>query len=257
MPHNIGYANPPKLNGFSEDSHSFPSNNVRPKEVPCLDDACSLVEAEETISEPGSLSSHGPDPDDENVICKEDRCQGDLNAAFKNPITNMAGHSEASKEFGVTSKIESQILTQKQGKPDSTVTLSTSNGSLVVPDSISKPKILLVEDNKVNVIVTQSMMRQLGHAIDVNNGVEAVRAVQSNNYDLILMDVCMPVMDDLQATRLIRSFEEAGNWDAAAKAGIEQLVPSSNLLQDGLGSLLPAKQIPIIVVSSSTFNLSN
>ncbi|GKV03068.1 hypothetical protein SLEP1_g15436 [Rubroshorea leprosula] len=71
MPHNIGYANPPKLNGFSEDSYSFPSNNVRPKEVPCLEDACSVVEAAETFSEPGSLSSHSPDPDDENVTQKQ------------------------------------------------------------------------------------------------------------------------------------------------------------------------------------------
>ncbi|GLT47975.1 hypothetical protein SLA2020_216220 [Shorea laevis] len=257
MPHNIGYANPPKLNGFSEDSHSFPSNNVRPKEVPCLEDACSVVEAAETFSEPGSLSSHSPDPDDENVICGENHWQGDSNAAFKNPITNMSGHSEASKEFGVTSKIESQILTQKQGKPDSTVTRSTSNGSLVLPDSISKPKILLVEDNKVNVMVTQSMMKQLGHAIDVvNNGVEAVRAVQGNNYDLILMDVCMPVMDGLQATRLIRSFEDAGNWDAAAKAGIEQLVPSSNLLQNDQGSVLPTKRIPIIAMTANALSES-
>ncbi|GKV03079.1 hypothetical protein SLEP1_g15447 [Rubroshorea leprosula] len=51
-------------------------------------------------------------------------------------------------------------------------------------------------------------------------------------------DVCM-------ATRLI-SFEEAGNWDAAARAGIEQLVPSSDLLQNGQGSVLPTKRIPII-----------
>ncbi|GLT85182.1 hypothetical protein SLE2022_033780 [Rubroshorea leprosula] len=87
MPHNISYANPPKLNGFSEDSYSFPSNNVIPKEVPCLEDACSVVEAAETFSEPGSLSSDSPDPDDENVICRENHCQGDSNAAFKNPIT--------------------------------------------------------------------------------------------------------------------------------------------------------------------------
>ncbi|GKV03073.1 hypothetical protein SLEP1_g15441 [Rubroshorea leprosula] len=188
----------------------FPSTHLGQKEVTCLEDDCSVVEAAETFSEPGSLSSHSPDPDDEN------------------------------------------------GNPDSTVIRSTSNGSLVVPDSISKPKILLVEDNKVNVMVTQSMMKQLGDTIDVvNNGVEAVRTVQSSNYDLILMDVCMPVMDGLQSTRLIRSFEEAGNWDAAAKAGIEQLLSSSNLLQNGEGSVLPTERIPIIAVSSSTCNLSN
>ncbi|CAL5335516.1 unnamed protein product [Camellia sinensis] len=57
-----------------------------------------------------------------------------------------------------------------------------------IPKSMFKPKILLVEDNKINVMVTQSMMKQLGHTIDVvNNGVEAICAVQSYTYDLVLM----------------------------------------------------------------------
>jgi CheY-like chemotaxis protein len=61
----------------------------------------------------------------------------------------------------------------------------------------------------------------------------------------------MPVMDGLQATRLIRSFEETGNWDAAVKAGIDQTVLSLDSLQNGLGSTPSAKQIPIIAVSTS------
>jgi hypothetical protein len=52
----------------------------------------------------------------------------------------------------------------------------------------NKAKILLVEDNKVNIIVAKSMLEQLGHAIDiVNNGMQAIRAVQQHQYDLILM----------------------------------------------------------------------
>eukprot|EP01018_Ginkgo_biloba_P007093 Gb_39124 [translate_table: standard] len=52
----------------------------------------------------------------------------------------------------------------------------------------SQPRVLLVEDNKVNVMVTRSMMKRLGHSLDVvSNGKEAVQAVQRSNYDLILM----------------------------------------------------------------------
>lgn len=59
----------------------------------------------------------------------------------------------------------------------------------------------------------------------------------------------MPVMDGLQATRIIRSFEETGNWNAALEAGIEQPELSPNTLQNG--HLPCGKRIPIIAVSIS------
>lgn len=56
----------------------------------------------------------------------------------------------------------------------------------------------------------------------------------------------MPVMNGLQATKLIRSFEETGNWDAARKAGIEQNLPDL----DYECSEPSTKRIPIIAVSN-------
>ncbi|XP_020591861.1 probable histidine kinase 1 [Phalaenopsis equestris] len=92
----------------------------------------------------------------------------------------------------------------------------TSNGSSKFPSTCSQPMILLVEDNRINIMVAKSMLKQLGHKIDVvHNGLEAIYAVQRTHYDLILMDVCMPVMDGLQATKHIRFFEKHGYWDAA------------------------------------------
>ncbi|KAL4182071.1 hypothetical protein AMTRI_Chr12g274160 [Amborella trichopoda] len=116
----------------------------------------------------------------------------------------------------------------------------------------SQAKILLVEDNKINIMVTQSMMKQLGHKIDiVNDGVEAVRAVQSCRYDLILMDVCMPIMDGLQATQLIRSFEETGNWDAAREAGVEGLPSCSGSQSSSQEALESWNRIPIIAMTAN------
>ncbi|KAM7254959.1 hypothetical protein ACFE04_020200 [Oxalis oulophora] len=46
------------------------------------------------------------------------------------------------------------------------------------------------------------------------------------------VDVCMPVMDGLEATRLIRSFQETGSWDAAVQSGVEPSVLSSNSSRD-------------------------
>ena len=67
-------------------------------------------------------------------------------------------------------------------------------------------QILLVEDNPVNQMVAKLMLERLGYQINAiaNNGLEAVQAVQNYDYDLILMDVQMPKMDGLTATKMIR-----------------------------------------------------
>ena len=67
-------------------------------------------------------------------------------------------------------------------------------------------RVLVVEDNSTNRLVASRMLERLGHRVDaVPEGDAAVQAVRSISYDLILMDVMMPEIDGLTATRLIRS----------------------------------------------------
>jgi CheY-like chemotaxis protein len=69
-------------------------------------------------------------------------------------------------------------------------------------------KVLVVEDNTTNQLVAIKMLRKLGCDTQVvGNGLEAVDAFGKSEYDLILMDCQMPVMDGFQATKRIREFE--------------------------------------------------
>lgn len=69
--------------------------------------------------------------------------------------------------------------------------------------------LLLVEDNVLNQKLIFLNLTKFGFFIDVaNNGLEALEKVQEKKYDLILMDLMMPLMDGFEATRAIRDFEK-------------------------------------------------
>ncbi|MGE0042534.1 MAG: response regulator [Vicinamibacterales bacterium] len=91
---------------------------------------------------------------------------------------------------------------------------ASASGPAPAPAAVAPRRLLLADDNPVNVIVTTAMLRKMGCIVDVvHDGRQAVQALIHERYDAVLMDCEMPEMDGFEATARIRD-PETGCLDA-------------------------------------------
>ncbi|MGB5277139.1 MAG: ATP-binding protein, partial [Gammaproteobacteria bacterium] len=133
-----------------------------------------------------------------------------LGLAITKQLVNMMGgeiHVDSTPNVGssfwITLQFETQLTEQHQPvrRPD---TVSEANG---VPDEevMLNARILLAEDNAINQDVASAMLESVGcKVVVVDDGQQVLQALKNSQFDLVLMDCQMPVMDGFKATRQLR-----------------------------------------------------
>ena len=101
-------------------------------------------------------------------------------------------------------------------------------------------RILIVEDNEINRAVVRGMLRADGHSVtEVHDGAAAVEIASKNDFDLILMDISMPIMDGRTATRAIRSgVGKCSNVPIIALTANAMAKEQEAFIKDGMNGVL-------------------
>jgi len=107
--------------------------------------------------------------------------------------------------------------------------------------SLQGTKILLVEDNKINELLGVRLLESWDVSVDVaSTGVQAIDMVLINNYDIVLMDVLMPEMDGIEATKRIRKLkgEKFKHLPIIALTAIATVETKEEILQSGMNDFI-------------------
>jgi CheY-like chemotaxis protein len=181
-----------------------------------------------------------------NITVQQKKTDNDVNVALYKPIKPRLLKDTICRIFSGTEKRKSE---------------RTSTGQIDLHMAEKHPlRILLAEDNLINQKVAIKMLEKIGYRLDTAaNGIEAVKAVERQPYDVVLMDVQMPEMDGLEAAKVIcdknlgdkkpriigmTAHALASDKERCLQAGMDDYVSKPVRMELLINALARAKRLP-------------
>ena len=127
----------------------------------------------------------------------------------KGLIKILKGKIYLKSELGKGTTFFFEIPLEKTEKVETSKVEETKQANKMEDLDLNDVKILVVEDNKINQMITKKILNKMGLYCDVvDNGEAAVEQVKSTDYNVVLMDIHMPGISGLEATKIIRTFNK-------------------------------------------------
>ena len=157
------------------------------------------------------------------------------------PVTPSLLFDAAMRILGGASSVDSEIHPGAE---------SVSEASPSDLSAIAGARVLLVEDNEINQEVATELLREMGLHVDIaEDGAVAVTKAQTGDYDLVLMDMQMPVMDGLTATHEIRKWPQCAYLSIVAMTANAMTGDRDRCLEAGMNDHLAKPIDPVQLVA--------
>ncbi|KAK3178063.1 hypothetical protein OEA41_000195 [Lepraria neglecta] len=185
-------------------------------------------------------SPKDPSPRDRPIgdLTRQDSRRPPLVSRMTEPLTGKTFRSlSAFTNYAETYVTIASLTASNMARHNGETTVSTTPPGLSPEREKRPPRLLLVDDNKINLRLLETYMRKRKYKFvdSAENGQLAVQAAEAHEhgYDIIFMDISMPVMNGFEATRAIRDIEEACNHNNKAD---KTLSPALIIALTGLAS---------------------
>ncbi|SLM32152.1 putative Response regulator receiver domain protein [Desulfamplus magnetovallimortis] len=152
-------------------------------------------------------------------------------------IETAGNKEECIKKSNVDCEVEGQVDCEVEGQLD--------DGKVKSRHDMPSLNVLLVDDTDFNLFLANKLLEMRGHNVfEARDGSEALEALSTRDFDVVLMDISMPVMDGITATRLLRACENGDLYDIDEKSVSLSLLQSIEKFRKG------KKPIPVIAMTA-------